>query len=62
MFHDQVESDLLMKSFEIFIMYVSTYFSVVPHITDAIQDWVERVSKIPVDGDHQTPEVVIVEV
>ena len=25
-------------------------------------DWVERVAKIPVDGDHQLPEVCIVEV
>lgn len=29
---------------------------VVPHITDAIQDWVERVSKIPVD--HPSSEFV----
>ena len=38
------------------------YCVVVPHITDAIMDWVERVAKIPVDGDHQMPEVCIVEV
>jgi hypothetical protein len=38
------------------------YCVVVPHITDAIMDWVERVAKIPVDGDHQIPEVCIVEV
>lgn len=36
--------------------------SVVPHITDAVQEWVERVAKIPVDGDNKTPEVCIVEV
>lgn len=41
--------------------YLGKTVQVVPHITDAIQDWVERVSKIPVDGDHQIPDVVIVE-
>ena len=35
---------------------------VVPHITDAIQEWVERVAKVPVDGDNQTPDVCIIEV
>jgi CTP synthase len=35
---------------------------VIPHLTDAIQDWVERVSKIPVDEDGEVPDVCIVEV
>lgn len=35
---------------------------VIPHLTDAIQDWVERVSKIPVDEDGQVPDICIVEV
>jgi len=35
---------------------------VVPHITDAIQEWVERVAKVSVDGDNKPPEVCIVEV
>jgi len=34
---------------------------VVPHITDAIQDWVERVSRIPVDDSGEAPDVCIVE-
>lgn len=34
----------------------------VPHITDAIQEWVERVAKVPVDGDSREPDVCIVEV
>ena len=34
----------------------------VPHITDAIQEWVENVAKVPVDGDEQMPDVCIVEV
>ena len=34
---------------------------VIPHITDAIQEWVERVSHIPVYGD-KVPDVCVVEV
>jgi len=34
---------------------------VVPHLTDAIQDWIERVAHIPVDGSGQTPDVCIIE-
>lgn len=34
---------------------------VVPHITDAIQEWVERVAKVPVSESGRTPEVCIVE-
>jgi CTP synthase (UTP-ammonia lyase) len=36
-------------------------FKVVPHITDAIQEWVERVSEIPVSSDEKKPEVCIIE-
>lgn len=32
---------------------------VVPHITDAIQDWIERVAKIPVDASGEAPDVCI---
>ena len=41
---------------------MSIVFSVVPHITDAIQEWVERVAKIPVDGDEEQPDCCIIEV
>lgn len=34
---------------------------VVPHVTDEIQSWVERVSKIPVDSTGQKPDVCIIE-
>jgi CTP synthase len=34
----------------------------VPHITNAIQDWIERVAKIPVDESGEEPDVCIVEV
>jgi CTP synthase len=36
-------------------------FAVVPHITDAIQEWVESVAKISVDGDEKEPEVCVIE-
>lgn len=34
---------------------------VVPHVTDAIQDWIERVAAIPVDESGETPDVCIIE-
>ena len=34
---------------------------VVPHITDAIQDWVERVAHTPVDGRDGVPDVCVIE-
>lgn len=33
----------------------------VPHITDAIQEWIERVAKIPVDGKDGQPDVCVIE-
>ncbi|KAL5292977.1 CTPS1 family protein [Megaselia abdita] len=40
--------------------YLGKTVQVVPHITDAIQEWVERVAKIPV-RDTKVPQVCIVE-
>ncbi|CAF4794400.1 unnamed protein product, partial [Rotaria magnacalcarata] len=34
---------------------------VVPHITDAIQEWVERVARISVDEDKSEPDLCIIE-
>jgi len=34
---------------------------IVPHLVNAIQDWIERVSKIPVDDTGEEPDVCIVE-
>jgi len=33
------------------------YILVIPHITDAIQEWVERVAKQPVSNDGVEPDV-----
>ncbi|XP_019647801.1 PREDICTED: CTP synthase 1-like [Branchiostoma belcheri] len=41
--------------------YLGKTVQVVPHITDAIQEWVQRVAKIPVDGKNEEPEVCVIE-
>nr|CAG4642448.1 EOG090X04HX [Evadne anonyx] len=41
--------------------YLGKTVQVVPHITDAIQEWVENVAKIPVTEDETEPEVCIIE-
>jgi len=41
--------------------YLGKTVQVVPHITDAIQNWIERVAAIPVDSSKQTPDVCIIE-
>ncbi|KAL1623309.1 CTP synthase ura7 [Neofusicoccum ribis] len=41
--------------------YLGKTVQVVPHITDAIQAWIERVAKIPVDDTNEAPDVCIVE-
>lgn len=49
-------------------MTISTYermtssLQIVPHVTNAIQDWIDRVSKIPVDNSGEEPDLCIVEV
>ena len=35
--------------------YLGKTVQVVPHITDAIQDWIERVAALPVDGRPGVP-------
>lgn len=32
---------------------------VIPHITNAIQDWIERVARIPVDDSGEAPDICI---
>lgn len=38
-----------------------TFFKVVPHITDAIQAWIERVAHVPVDGKEGPADVCVIE-
>ncbi|KAM0946049.1 putative CTP synthase (glutamine hydrolyzing) [Dioscorea sansibarensis] len=41
--------------------YLGKTVQVVPHITDAIQEWIERVAMIPVDGKEGPPDVCVIE-
>lgn len=41
--------------------YLGKTVQVVPHITDEIQDWVERVAQVPVDGNGDSPDICIIE-
>ncbi|KAK9321234.1 CTP synthase N-terminus-domain-containing protein [Lipomyces orientalis] len=41
--------------------YLGKTVQVVPHITDAIQEWIQRVAKIPVDDSGEEPDLCIVE-
>ncbi|WVZ25270.1 hypothetical protein V8G54_003814 [Vigna mungo] len=41
--------------------YLGKTVQVVPHITDAIQDWIERVAHIPVDGKTGPADVCVIE-
>ena len=41
--------------------YLGKTVQVIPHITDAVQEWIERVAYIPVDGTSRTPDVCIIE-
>lgn len=41
--------------------YLGKTVQIVPHLTDAIQDWIERVAALPVDESGESPDVCIVE-
>ncbi|KAL1491250.1 hypothetical protein ABEB36_011871 [Hypothenemus hampei] len=41
--------------------YLGKTVQVVPHVTDAIQEWVEKVALIPVSNHGRAPEVCIIE-
>ncbi|CAG8519104.1 10117_t:CDS:10 [Ambispora leptoticha] len=41
--------------------YLGQNVQSVPHVTDAIQNWIERVAKIPVDQSSQEPDICIIE-
>ncbi|GAX75826.1 hypothetical protein CEUSTIGMA_g3269.t1 [Chlamydomonas eustigma] len=41
--------------------YLGKTVQVVPHITDAIQDWIERVAQMPVDSKGGIPDVCVIE-
>jgi CTP synthase (UTP-ammonia lyase) len=41
--------------------YLGKTVQVVPHLTDAVQDWIERVARVPVDDTNEAPDVCIIE-
>ncbi|KAI9726617.1 MAG: CTP synthase ura7 [Chrysothrix sp. TS-e1954] len=41
--------------------YLGKTVQVVPHLTDAIGDWIERVAQIPVDDSNEKPDVCLIE-
>lgn len=41
--------------------YLGKTVQIVPHLTNAIQDWIERVARIPVDNTGLEPDVCIIE-
>ncbi|GAV64879.1 GATase domain-containing protein/CTP_synth_N domain-containing protein [Cephalotus follicularis] len=41
--------------------YLGKTVQVVPHITDAIQEWIERVANVPVDGKEGPADVCVIE-
>ncbi|CAK7232241.1 CTP synthase ura7 [Sporothrix curviconia] len=41
--------------------YLGKTVQVVPHLTNAIQDWIERVAQIPVDESGNKPDVCVIE-
>jgi CTP synthase (UTP-ammonia lyase) len=40
---------------------VDSFYQVVPHITDEIQEWIERVAMNPVDGTEEPADVCVIE-
>lgn len=42
--------------------YLGKTVQIIPHISNEIQDWIERVAKIPVDGSGLEPDVCLIEV
>ncbi|KAG8823880.1 CTP synthase ura7 [Serendipita sp. 399] len=36
-------------------------YEIVPHVTTAIQNWIERVAKLPVDDTNEEPDICIIE-
>ena len=41
--------------------YLGKTVQVVPHITNEIQDWIERVAHVPADGSDEVPDACVIE-
>merc|ERR1719334_2481753 len=41
--------------------YLGKTVQIIPHVTDCIQEWIERVAEMPVEENGRSPEVCIIE-
>ena len=41
--------------------YLGKTVQVIPHVTDAVQDWIEEISSVPADGTGEKPEACVIE-
>jgi CTP synthase len=41
--------------------YLGKTVQVIPHLTNAVQEWIERVARMPVDETLQEPDVCVIE-
>ncbi|CEM36859.1 unnamed protein product [Vitrella brassicaformis CCMP3155] len=41
--------------------YLGRTVQLVPHVTDAVQDWIERIAEVPVDGKEGPPDICLIE-
>ena len=41
--------------------YLGKTVQVIPHVTDSVQDWIERVASVSVDGSGDEPEACVIE-
>jgi len=41
--------------------YLGKTVQVVPHVTNAVQEWIERVAHVPVQQDGQVPDICVIE-
>jgi CTP synthase len=53
---------VIFNKLSFYFIFYELFCLVVPHITDAIQEWVERVARISVDEDKAEPDICIIEV
>jgi CTP synthase len=41
--------------------YLGKTVQVIPHITNAVQDWIERIAAVPADGKEGSPDACVIE-
>lgn len=41
--------------------YLGKTVQIVPHVVNAIKDWIKRVAVVPLDGSGEEPDVCIIE-